>query len=76
MEMKYRTVLSRFDQLDGKDFAVEMIDYCRKQQLNTGILFSMKNGSNKWKRIIWDLLQPVFEKASKTVHEMKREEAA
>lgn len=59
---------------DKKSFAEQVFVYCKQHGANSAIMFSMKNGSTKWKAIIWDMLYPKFEKAAKTVQELKTTE--
>jgi T4 RnlA family RNA ligase len=57
---------------DKKEFALAVIKNTPKD-MHTGIIFGMRNGTTKWKTVIWDMIYPKFEKAAKTMHELKQD---
>lgn len=60
---------------DQKSFAINVLNYCKTYGANSGIIFAMRNGQEKkWKNIIWDMIYPKFEKAAKTVQDLKEDE--
>lgn len=70
--MVYRKLADHFKKIESpKDRAFAVMEYCKARDKNWGIIFSMISETDKWKKIIWDSLRPVFEKPAKNIAEFR-----